>query len=540
MIMKKRTSLSFVLTAMLLSTIANGQSPNPLYQHLPPSADHIYSVRLGQIITKGDLTGLLTTIPVKDSNTAKFINVVTDPAAAGVDLDHEILVAQTTAAGTGADTLNFTQIFVPLTDSAKFRRSFMIHEHIHHVAGKGATISHGNEADAWNDHLWVMTIASLESPGSASAPKQTPGSARKPAAATRRPLHEAALVKSLAALAGFTGTPWLTDQRFLTGFATDDDMHAWSRKMDFMGLMSKLMKKMAAKNPALRNGAFPAYGNLNSQAPHPPILSTFNFADGRIVFRITTFSKPEDAAVIQRVYDRPANKDLLARIPAGLLLGFADVHFNPAAIPALLDKYHTRQMVDSMLGKKGLNIDDISGAIGGDFLVAALGDTTTTTDTAKKKLDIYFVATLGDPSKLMRLSAKMMAGAGAADTAKAAKMKKLADKMVIRDNLLVISNSKEMALKYLDNTDRRSTALLGDADKSVAAIVIDLKAVSAFMTATQSGNPKSMVIARVLEKLDKVEVSSRLSDEGNTVGTFQIITGDPSTNSLKTIVSLLH
>jgi hypothetical protein len=35
-------------------------------------------------------------------------------------------------------------------------------------------------------------------------------------------------------------------------------------------------------------------------------------------------------------------------------------------------------------------------------------------------------------------------------------------------------------------------------------------------------------------------MTSGLSDNGNTEVTFQIITGDPSTNSLKTLVSLLH
>jgi hypothetical protein len=530
--MKKLTFLFVTAITMLLSTVANSQTPNPLYQHLPPTADHIYSVRLGQIITKGDLTGLLTTIPVKDPTTAKFLSALTDPASAGVDLDHEILVAQTTASGTGSDTLSFTQFLVPLTDSAKLRSTFMTGQHIHRVAGKGNTMSTSKEGDAWDDHLWVMTVVSVEShdPGSKSA--------HKPAAAIHRPLSELAIEKSLAALAGFSGTPWLTDQRFLTGFATNEDMHGWSQKMDFMGIMSKLMKKMAAKNPALQNSPFPAYNNLNSQVPRPPVLSTFNFENGRIIFRLTTFTKPEDGALIKRVYDRPINKDLLARVPAGPLLGFFAVHLNPAAIPDLLDKYHTRQMIDSMLAKRGLNINDISGAIGGDFLFAALGDTTATTDTSKNKFDFYFAATLGDPSKLMQLSAKVMANA--TDTAKAAKMKKLADKMVIRDNMVVISNSKGMAQKYLDNSDRRSTSLLGDADKSSMAIVVDLKAVSTFITATQSGNPKSMVIARVLEKLDKIEISSRLSDDNYTVGTFQIVTGDPSTNSLKTLVSLLH
>jgi hypothetical protein len=135
----------------------------------------------------------------------------------------------------------------------------------------------------------------------------------------------------------------------------------------------------------------------------------------------------------------------------------------------------------------------------------------------------------------MQISAKLMASS--TDTAKASKMKKLADKMMIRDNLLVISSSHEMAQKYFTNTTRRPTDLLDG--KRMQYAMIDLKAVSAFAAVALSNNPKAMIAARILEKLDKIEISSSLTD-GNTVVTFQIITGDPSTNSLKTLVSLLH
>jgi Domain of unknown function (DUF4836) len=521
--MKKITSHSFVAIALLLSTVAlalsttaYSQSPNPLYQHLPPSASHIYSVRLGQIIAKGELAGLLGSIPMKDPKSEDFIKILQDPASAGVDLNHEILIAQTTATGKGADTLSFTQILVPLTDSAKFRSVFVakLNQRVHRVPGKGATTYKAKEGMAWNDQLLVITEASS-------------------------PVGEKAVEKSLAALAGFSGTPWLTDQRFLTGFATDEDMHAWSQKMDFMQLMSKLIKKMAAKNPAMQNAPFPDYSNMG-QMPHPPVLSTFNFDNGRIVFRMTTFNKPEDVAMYKREFDRPINKDLLARVPGGgVLLGFAAMHFNAAALPDVLDKYHTRHMLDSVLGKSGLSVNDVSSIFGGDFLVAALADTTATTDTVKKKVNVYFVMTLGDPAKLMQLTATL-AGAsnGSADTAKVAMLKKLADKLVIRDNTLVISGSREMAQKYFDNQSRRATDLIDD--KSVQELVVDLKAVSAFIGTSMTNDPKAMIIARVLEKLDKIELKSSLGDGDNMVVTFQIITGDSSTNSLKTLVGLLH
>jgi hypothetical protein len=511
--MKKPVYLFLTAAALCLSAIAYSQSPNPLYQHLLPSASHIYSIRLGQIIAKGELTALLNSIPVKDSNATKFLDVIKDPASAGIDLSHEILIAQTTPSGNGADTLTFTQFLIPLTDSAKFRRvTTTSSDHVHRVPGKGATVSLAKLSIVWNDRFFVVTQVSAEK-------------------------RELALEKGLATLAGYPTNPLLTDQRFLAGFASDDDMHAWAPKADFTNLFGKAIKKMLAKDTSTHANPFKNFPNFD-QAPHPPILTTFNFANGRIVFRLTTYNTPEDAAILRRGMDRPFNTDLLARIPGGPMLGYSAMHFNPTVFPEIMKTHPTLHLLDSILEKKGLSLNDLTAVFGGDFLFAAVGDTNAMTDTTKKKVNMYFVATLGDPAKLMQLTAKLMAANNSIDTAKASRMKKLANRMMIRDNILVIGSSKEMAQKYFDNTARRPIIIPDN--KSSQYLTVDLKAVSTFVAASMSSNPKAMIFARILEKLDKIEMTSGLSDNGNTEVTFQIITGDPSTNSLKTLVSLLH
>jgi len=476
--------------------------------------------------------------PSKDPKASMAINIIKDPSSAGIDLNQDVLIAETTAGGSGADTVSFTQILVQLTDSAKFRAMLngaVGDLHFHRVSGKAITTTKDKAGLAWNDKLLVITMASTESNGA------------KPALTTdaaHRPLSGLAVEKSLATLAGFPGTPWLTDQRFVSGFNTDADIRAWSTRMDIMGMFSKFATKMAAKNAAMQGKPLPDYSSMKKM-PHPPVLSTFNFENGRIILKTTMFNAPDDASLYQRVYDRPFNKDLLARIPNnGLLLGFAAMHINPAAFPEVMDKYGTRHMIDSMLGKKGLSINDITAAFGGDFLFAALGDTTAANDTTKKKLNFYFVATLGDPARIMQLASKLAAGNGgtttdSAATAALAKMKKLAEKIVVQDNILVISSSREMAQQYFANHDRRSTALLGD-NNSIQRITVDLKAVSSFVGHSLSGDPKAMIAARLLEKLDKLDFSTGMPDGNNMSMTFQIVTAEPSTNSLATLMSILH
>src|ERR1700677_4908704 len=119
--MKKPICLFFTAITLLLSTIAYSQStPNPLYPHLPPKADHVYEIDFNQLNAKGNLSAMLSGIPIK-GQAAVLLTILKDPAAAGIDLSNHIVFAQTSASGTGADSLSFTNIVVQLSDSAKFR-----------------------------------------------------------------------------------------------------------------------------------------------------------------------------------------------------------------------------------------------------------------------------------------------------------------------------------------------------------------------------------------------------------------------------------
>lgn len=542
--MKKITFLSFTAIALLLSTIAlllstiaySQSAPNPLYRHLPPKADHVYEINFNQLNAKGNLNAILGSIPMGNDPTIRLVlSMLKDPGTAGIDLGQNIVVAQTSAGGTGADTLNFTYIVIQITDSSKFRANALnaIHGlHFHRLAGKGTSTTLVDKMGlAWNDRVVVVVAGSRDNmtkPGN-----RAPGS-------IHHSIAEIATGRSLTALAGFTGSTWTTDPRFLTGFATDADIHFWSTGMNMTKFFSKLAAKLMSKNPGMQ--AMPNnFPNVPAGPANTPILSTLNFADGRIVFHMTTFNQPDNAATLKRFVDRPFNKDLFARLPAGRLLGWMAVRMNPAVYKDMMDKFHTRQMLNSMLAKKGLSIDDFTGVFAGDILIAAIApDSASTTDTAKKKIDFYFVASISDPSKLTELATKLGATAAASsDTAKAGRLRNLANKMVVRDNLLVISNTREQAQDYFTHTDRRPTDNIGD-NNDIQHLVIDLKAVSSFIGNSMAGNPKAMIFARILEKLDKITFSNGVMDGNNSEATFQIITAEPSTNSLATLMSILH
>jgi hypothetical protein len=538
--MKKPVGLGFAAIYMLFSTIAYSQpASNPLFSHLPPAADHIYEINFSALTTKGNLGSILNSLPpTKNAQNNMMFDLLKNPAAAGVDLSNNILIAQTTASG--SDTLNFINVIFQLSDSAKFRASLtrtIGGLRFHRLPGKGTTAGKDKMGLAWNDRLVVITLASrLDS----TAPRHYAPST------VHHAVSEVAIQRSLAALAGFIGSPYTTDDRFLAGFASDADFHSWSNgrsngTQNWMKMLSKLSSKFS-KTPGM-NGAKMPNGFFPSGNKQIPVLSTLNFADGRMVFQTTSFLQADDVTLLNKVIDKPFNKELLAHLPSGPLLGWAGFHINPGAIGDVLEHYHARSKVDSILTAKGLALDDFTTVLGGDFLLAALApDSVSTTDTAKKKINFYFVTTLGDPVQLMKLAARLSvfkdSTMTSTDSTKSKFFKDLGSKFIVQKNLLVISGSRELALKYFTHADLRSTDQAGD-DQNRQSVVIDLKAVGAFLGASASNNPKARMATHLLGRLDRLAISAKL-EGNNRLMTVQLITNEPSTNSLSTLMSALH
>jgi hypothetical protein len=535
--MKKPFDLSFTAICLLMTTVAYSQSaPNPLFSHLPAAADHIYEINFSALTAKADLGSILNSLPPsKNAHTAMMFDVLKNPADAGVDLSNNILIAQTAASG--SDTLSFINILFQLSDSAKFRTSLsrsISGLHFHRLPGKGTTAGKDKMGLAWNDKLVVITLASRV--------EMTDSYPNHPATTVHHLVSELAVEKSLAALAGFIGSPYTTDQRFLTGFASEADFHSWSNGTQdwtkvFSKLSSKFMKKSGTNGMQMPNGLFP------SNKKQTPALSTLNFAAGRMVFQTTSFLQADEVPMLKKVTDGSFNKDLLARLPSGLLLGWAGFHINLGAMGDVMEHYHTRSKIDSILATKNLTLDDLTSVLGGDFLIAILApDSASTTDTAKKKPNFYFVTTLGDPVHFLKLAGKLAVFKDSAmtmqDTTKSKFFKNFGSKFIVKDNLLVISGSRELAQKYFNHSDRRSTDQAGD-EENRPSVVIDLKAITAFLGTGDSGSKKAMTAAHLLEKLNRLTVSGKL-EGNNRLMTVQLITAEPSTNSLGTLMSILH
>src|SRR5579872_398773 len=231
--MKKALSLSLAAIGLLLSLVTRGQSANALYQHLPPNADHVTEINFNQLNAKGNFSALLNAVPPTGNSQANLIiDALKDPSCAGIDFSNNIFLAQTSASGNDADTLDFTSIVFQLSDSAKFRNLLaqaIPGLQVSTTAGKGMSFGKDKMGVAWNDKMVVITQATSYVPAVSNTVS--------PAAATP-PASELAVERSFEALAGYSGSVWLTDQRFLSGFATDEDVHAWSTGMNLRRTLS--------------------------------------------------------------------------------------------------------------------------------------------------------------------------------------------------------------------------------------------------------------------------------------------------------------
>ncbi|HEV2354877.1 MAG TPA: DUF4836 family protein, partial [Puia sp.] len=201
--MKKAFSLSFAVMGLLVSFVSRGQSVNALYQHLPPNADHVTEINFNQLNAKGNFSALLNAIPPTGSGQTNLIlGALRDPSSAGIDFSNNIFVAQTSASGNDADTLDFTSIIVQLSDSAKFRNLLaqaIPGLEVSTAAGKGMSYGKDKMGVAWNDKMVVVTMASSDVLAKSNG--------ATPASAALSP-SELAVEKSFEALAGYSASPW--------------------------------------------------------------------------------------------------------------------------------------------------------------------------------------------------------------------------------------------------------------------------------------------------------------------------------------------
>jgi Domain of unknown function (DUF4836) len=488
-------SLSLVL---IVCGFAEAQ-PNAIFQHLPPDANTVFRVNVPVMASKVDLPGLLSHLPIKTD----IGKVLKDPTSAGIDLHQDVYI---TMSGTDPDSAAYSSIIFHLADSARWA-SFI------------RTAYPDGIGSVWNDQLGVLTFVRVVSISS-----------RPNAGDSVRWYMSKAVTRSQAILQGYPGSSFMTNQTFITGFSDDADLTMWSTGNNNFMAMSKMMARLPGN-----------YGKSALASQHHSIsINHLRFENGRLLMTSSAILSVDTAAVMQKLVSRPFNENLAAKLPQGSLLGMASVHLDPSVLLPFVKKFQPQ--LDSMLHNKTPDIARVINAFKGDFLLAAIapkGDTG-----AHAKPNFYFITTINDRKTFLDVATHQLhlirdSAAGAMpDTGKSI-LGKLKPAYTIHDSICVFSRSRHLTDGYFATTPHTPGLLSDDFRNNYFTLVVDIKALLAFLQSASAGNnqnqqsAKSQQMKAVLGQFDRFTITMGLRQGNEMTSSFEIKLADPSVNSLK-------
>ena len=518
---------------------------NPLFRHLPPDATSVYQVNVPALVSKLNWQDLIGKFPMnpKDNKSGHMMEMMKNPFATGINITKDFFVTETVKGN--LDSVTYTTILFHLADSAKFVAFLSKQEpglRFFSYPNKGRAAGKDKYGVAWDKDFAVITIIKPGVGDQLSSPKS---------AQQAKPQHPMpnytiqAAKKSFAALKGFDGSVYTTDPVFKAGFSDDADIHMWAPRGTGISMLAKnIMKKGHGKDP----GFSKAMNTLYQSKAHT--LSALRFEAGKITLKSTTAFPPDSLAFYAKFAGRPLNTDLVARLPKGDLLAMINLHFDPSAIGEMLDKTKSRAKVDSMLAKKELTVDNIIHSFKGDILLAVVDPANKPVDSSgKKQPSIYLVATIDDLPSFMKLAGKMnlLQDTTAPDSAGSAPHKSLLSMVkstyTLKDNILVISGSKELTDAWFSNSGKRSTDFIPARVKdSPFSLFIDLKNVMGFLQGMSRGEPseKDKKIINALNKLDAFTLTGGAIRDGKVETYMELKMTDPSENSLRSLIKTMQ
>jgi len=521
-LMQRALSLFCLLASLSFTTVLNAQTTNPFFRHIPPDAEQVYHINLaalGSKISWDDISGL---IPApKSASDQEMMKYIKDPSQSGIDF-HQGFIVATSHLDKNADSPTVVTILAQLSDSGKLLSLIRSKEKGLHTFKfpKGSASGKDKMALAWNEKMIVVTIVTTSSKNTQNLKSSTGSPA---------PYYTlTAAKKSVAALEGFANSIYTTDPTFINGFSDDADFHAWSEPGSFLYQLMEMSKK---KNPLAASG-------MNIPKPKSQLhsLTAFRFDVGKITLHTSTVVPPDSAKIYSIFNTRPLNTDLITHLPGKSVLGMFNMHIAPSSLDFLLEHYHTKHMVDSMLAKTGLTIDDFTKALKGDFLIAGM-EPTEKPDTGDIKPSFFFVTTIADMPTFMKIVGKLGLNK---DSSGGLMGKKIG--FTLRDNILVVGPKGKTDAFFSTNNPANLNLVDDRVRDNAFSFVVDIKAISGLIAEANHGEPsrKTQQALHFLSALDRITYAAGNYKDGKTEYYFELKMTDSSENSLRSLLKLIH
>jgi hypothetical protein len=538
--------LSILATAWI--TLPVLAQDNPLFRHIPPDANAVYHINLPVITAKVSWEDIVAAIPFPKNKPSgdETMAAIKDPGAAGLDTHADMVIASGSKDPFADPT--YTTMIIHLADSSKFRlflRKQFQGLRVITNPNKSFSARKNKMGISWNKDLAVFVTVKPPvamggfMPPDMMAKKGDQAKVHNPPAKPKaaEPDYAAlAMHLSAAALKGYDATYYTTDPIFRAAFSDDADVQMCTDHGSYLKSIQRFI-------PSKGFGGFhPDSANMFGKT-----YTSLRFGAGNISIKGRMILKPGASDELGKFTAPPFDADLLARLPKGNLLGVANFRIDLSMMEYMFNKTGLRHKIDSMLATKNLTMDDVLHAFKGDFLLAVL-ESGLKDSAGKPKPEIYFVAPIGDMSALHKLGEMLNKAkdSAAADSSgkKPGMLAKIQDHFAFKDNLLVISGSKEMAESYFSATEKRNTGFVTDDMKSSPAFIyIDLRTLLNLLLGPGSGKEPTEKNQKTLEKLhalDKLVITGGAMHNGEIGTSFELQLDNNGENSLKTLMGMMH
>jgi Domain of unknown function (DUF4836) len=474
------------------------QSPNPAWRHLPPDAAAIYHFNLVALTGKIPWYALAAPIPTPQRNTdnRELVAILRTPDKAGVDVRRDLFIIQ--SGRSPKDTGETTSFLFELDDTARWTAFLRTQDPGLHLLTQEADTGYASRDKveyagrekmgvAWNSQYAVLTfVHGLSHSGQ-------PGETRR-----------LAIHRSLTLLRGYDDSSSIRDPLFLTGFANDADIQAWTRPGQLLYAFLNFL--LPTDHPLITR-------STSAAGPCLHTLSAVRFEKGRITLSSVICLPSGADSIYARLIDHPLSAHIAARLPQTATLGLCSLHFNPGLVADLLTELQTRGATEELLFDKGLSLESFAHGFQGDFAVIA-----TPSDAAHGPLPFTLslaASTLDQPAVRQWTNSLHPSGCTLSDS--------LLWIGPMPDNLQTRNNTQ--------TTDHPDTFMLTQLRDPSAPLsgYLDCKTLARYW--------KGMPLLSVMDKL--TFTAGRLNPNGQIENHFELTLTDPSAYSLQTLWPLL-
>ena len=287
--------------------------------------------------------------------------------------------------------------------------------------------------------------------------------------------------------------------------------------------------------------------------------STFNFEDGKIVAKGTSYTNPFLSSILKKYAGPTVNISALEKFPSQNINGAMLASFNPELFSGLLKELEVSGLVDVFLNKQGLTSADIFKALKGEINVVvsdfAMGmqersipmpdGTTYKSTTEMPSAKMVFTASIGDKAAFAKLMDKAIESGAVVKTnggyAAGEILKSLNLFLKVDDKNFILASDSATYVAYMSGTGKSNIAsdvVSKMKGKSVAAFIDINSILKSFMGITKDNTTnKNFVLVNNTFK-DFVSTVDNFDGKG-VKSDFEVRMVDTKQNSLVSVLNMI-